>query len=752
MAFLRNRFAKGSQDDAHTDAARTSMSRDSSATSIASDPNRKLCIAIIGSGLTGLSASYFLLASDEVASAGLDRPLEVHLFERASKIGLDSNSITISKGTGSGVYAGKAESIRVDVPMRSLNAGYYPNVMALYRRLRIPLKKTDFTYSFSSLLSPATGSQKDTATATPPHHAPSPSLLYEGSSGLKGFSIPHALRSIPRIRTDSPGSRSASLKRHDLVASPFYTLPFYSISLISNAFGILQYALSIIVYLLGYLNLVFLAIWSHYSGYTRDPSHPLASRTLQSHFPSDKNGRTNVFLDQVVVPLFSAMMTVQASSVLSTPIAEVFDYVALTFGRSHYTVAAGVHEVEEVISRPMEKTNIHVDCEVTSLTRNRGRIDVEVSEGGEEAVYEGFDHVILATQANQSAAFVASYLDSPDACAAEETKRLQKLLRQLQHFTYEDSEVINHVDRSLLPREEQDWRDLNLVTPQRRSNTSAEANKAITDASEGQSTSDESTSDSEMTSTLSTNTHTMASHIIHHSLAPSSSATSSSAISPSSSVLIQTTNPLAQLRPADDKVISASHFERAVLTLRSKAGQAGLFEWRRKDESDSTGKALAMKSQQSQSSQRSLVQSAALAPISFVGSSVSLMRRCWTQGTLTTLGGAVRARLPVEQWELRLGDLQGRGQSGGGRASSLGTQEGEGEEKGGDAEAEADDVRTPGIWACGSWSPGIPLLEGCVTSSKLVVEALLREEAQAQARAQAQVQALALHDDQQEQV
>jgi hypothetical protein len=127
MAFLRNRFARGSQDDAHTDAARSSLSlsRDSSATSIASDPNRKLCIAIIGSGLTGLSASYFLLASDEVASAGLDRPLEVHLFEKASKIGLDSNSITVNKGTGSGMYAGEAESIRVDVPMRSLNAGEY---------------------------------------------------------------------------------------------------------------------------------------------------------------------------------------------------------------------------------------------------------------------------------------------------------------------------------------------------------------------------------------------------------------------------------------------------------------------------------------------------------------------------------------------------------------------------------------------------------------------------------------------------
>lgn len=620
--------------------------------------------------------------------------------------------------------------------------GYYPNVMALYRRLQIPLKKTDFTYSFASLLSSTTGSQKDTATAAPLHHAPSPSLLYEGSSGLKGFSLPHALRSIPRIRTDSPGSRSASLKRHDLVASPSYTLPFYFFSIVSNAFGILQYALSIFTFLVGYLNLVSLAIWSHYSGYTRDPNHPLTIRSLESYFPSDKSGQTSVFLDQVVVPLFSAMMTVQASSVLSTPIAEVLDYVALTFGRSHYTVAAGVHEVEEVISRPMEKTNIHVDCEVTSLTRNRGRIDVEVSEGGEEAVYEGFDHVILATQANHSAGFVASYLDSPDACGAEETKRLQKMLSQLQHFTYEDCEVINHVDRSLLPREEQDWRDLNLVTPLRKPSHSAKGTKTFGRTSEGQLISDEAPCTSESTSTLSSNTHTMASHVIHHSPAPSTSSPSPS----TSSVLIQTTNPLAQLRPAEDKTLSSSHFERAVLTLRSKAGQAGLFEWRRKDDNDATasvaaGKTIASKHQQTP--QRSLLQSAALAPVSVVASGVSLVGRCWTQGTLATLGGAVRSRLPVEQWELRLGHLQGRGESGGVSLSPVDPQE-RGEEGEVPGETDADEVRTPGIWACGSWSPGIPLLEGCVTSSKLVVQALLREEAQLQARAQAQAQAQAL--------
>lgn len=111
----------------------------------------------------------------------------------------------------------------------------------------------------------------------------------------------------------------------------------------------------------------------------------------------------------------------------------------------------------------------------------------------------------------------------------------------------------------------------------------------------------------------------------------------------------------------------------------------------------------------------------------------------------------MRARLPVEQWELRLGDLQGRGHSGGGGGGGgavpapdarVAAAAIEGAEEGA-APLDVDEVRTPGIWACGSWSPGIPLLEGCVTSSKLVVEALLREEAQAQTQVHAPAPTLA---------
>ena len=68
-----------------------------------------LKIAVIGSGLSGLVAAHLLAQSRAEG-------VEVHLFERAKKLGMDANSISVDGGK-----AGK--SVRVDVPMRSFNAG-----------------------------------------------------------------------------------------------------------------------------------------------------------------------------------------------------------------------------------------------------------------------------------------------------------------------------------------------------------------------------------------------------------------------------------------------------------------------------------------------------------------------------------------------------------------------------------------------------------------------------------------------------
>lgn len=65
-------------------------------------------IAVIGSGLAGLTAVHLLSSSADCDS-------EVHLFEKASSIGMDSASIDVQGKDG--------RMHRVDSPMRALQSG-----------------------------------------------------------------------------------------------------------------------------------------------------------------------------------------------------------------------------------------------------------------------------------------------------------------------------------------------------------------------------------------------------------------------------------------------------------------------------------------------------------------------------------------------------------------------------------------------------------------------------------------------------
>lgn len=65
----------------------------------------KTRVAIIGTGLAGLHSAHLLSETAELRSR-----FDVHLFEKSDKLGLDGSSITV-------------DGVRIDVPLRSFNAG-----------------------------------------------------------------------------------------------------------------------------------------------------------------------------------------------------------------------------------------------------------------------------------------------------------------------------------------------------------------------------------------------------------------------------------------------------------------------------------------------------------------------------------------------------------------------------------------------------------------------------------------------------
>ncbi|KAH8919278.1 hypothetical protein BT69DRAFT_504202 [Atractiella rhizophila] len=88
---------------------------------------------------------------------------DVHLFERASTLGMDANSHTITAPSGA--------PFRVDSPMRAMQGGTHDRVFKLYEYLGIPLTQKNFDYSFFIANSRSSSSR----------------LVYEGSNGFGTF-------------------------------------------------------------------------------------------------------------------------------------------------------------------------------------------------------------------------------------------------------------------------------------------------------------------------------------------------------------------------------------------------------------------------------------------------------------------------------------------------------------------------------------------------------------------------------------
>lgn len=767
-----------------------------------------LKVAVIGSGLSGLVSAYLLSSSlRSTEASGQRRRVEVHLFERAPRLGMDSNSITVAdrfeeeeddedKG-----QQRKANATRIDVPMRAFTAGespslfvhrggrvrsghvadcalhttikctslkvsgqagmkrnvvthsrrpsgahgcvltpelsartplntagYYPELLSLYRHLGIPVRKSDFTYSFASLPSTLRSSRRPGALPGVEKfgaaaRAPSPTLLYNGSSGLRGFSLPSSLQ----LGAPPPVA---------LLTSPREAASFLSRTLPAHVSAVRSYLLSVLLFALSYIHLLTLALWHHYTGHTRDPAHPLAMMPL-AEFCASARLRPD-FTERVVISLFSAVMTASRQSVREAPTAEVLSYIALTFLRNHYTVGTGVCEVVNALAKPMPSENIHLGASVADISpcqTVRGTATFQVRQAdGRTKTFDGFHHVIFATQANQAGSLMESYLGTlPNSAATarvpsaeRERERLQSVLEKLPAFKYERSTVVNHTDRSVLPPNENDWRDLNLIEPPRPLGATdgphvravengnvhmplegeeeeegewedeedekaveaeldlppyhSRSNSGPLDGWAPQRQSGDANKREENGSVLGVDSigknddeekhdHTMATHIIsHRPLLSGSPAETPQAIAPV--LLLQTTDPHPSLSPRPSSILSISHFERVVLSVKGKQASRGLFEWRDASSDPSSGWGSEKR------------------------------RSCFARFV-----PSVGTFLPSERWSVHLGALQGGGKS------ELSAQE-----KKTTAAAVEKELQGanggPGIWFVGSWATGIPLLEG----------------------------------------
>ncbi|KAI5809509.1 hypothetical protein DFH27DRAFT_605936 [Peziza echinospora] len=103
---------------------------------------RKRRVAVIGSGLAGLTTAYLLDKSN----------FDVEIFEAGPQPSLDGASVSIPISEPKNGEEPIFE--RIDVPMRAFAGGYYTALMSMYRFFDIPFRSQQFLFMFSRELAP----------------------------------------------------------------------------------------------------------------------------------------------------------------------------------------------------------------------------------------------------------------------------------------------------------------------------------------------------------------------------------------------------------------------------------------------------------------------------------------------------------------------------------------------------------------------------------------------------------------------
>ncbi|KAF7310496.1 hypothetical protein HMN09_00592100 [Mycena chlorophos] len=378
--------------------------------------HRRVKVAVVGSGLAGLTTAYLLAAPQD------DVDFEVHLFEKTT-LGMDSSSVSIPSPKHEGEW-------RIDVPMRSFQGGYYPHLIRLYRQLGVAFKTRDFTYSFSQTENPEAPLQT--------------TLIYNGASGRDGVSMPAWLRDLPlRHKTYRAGLR---------------------------IFTFLLFVLSTLELFVCYLRLLIFVLPPLRSRRLQTQTFgEWVEETTPTNFLArwlawDVSWQS--FAQDVLVPLFSAVCTAPEAAVKAHPAEDFLDYIWLTLGTHHYVVEHGVRDVVERLSSRIRKVHLSAQIVGVHIDPSDPRLaSIECAGKHATTSYSGFHHVVFATQATRAGPMLSSYASSL-ASDPHARHAIMAQISALEAFHYVRTVVINHTDASaaLLPADIRDRRELNLVS------------------------------------------------------------------------------------------------------------------------------------------------------------------------------------------------------------------------------------------------------------------------------------------------
>ncbi|KAJ3035412.1 hypothetical protein HDV00_004010 [Rhizophlyctis rosea] len=492
-----------------------------------SDPT-KVRVAVIGSGLAGLSTAY-LLASTNVDG---ECPFEVHLYEKSASLGMDSASIPVpcfcrkcKKDGGEDVEHIEG---RMDVPMRSFFPEYYTMLTGLYESLKIPYATSTNSISFSTLShSP---SHKHIIPSSFPHtsHTPSDKDHSNDNQPTQTPYFSFSTYSVPLFNVDISLPdflhRPATLFRSALVSKDYLRLLVLAKSYAAAG-----------------------QLLTFEKGQIREDS-PLYGWTMGDFLR--RKGFGKEFAREAFAPLFSGVCTCSFDSLMEFPAAVILEYVArnMPFGKMSF-VSSSIQAVCTALSAPIHSIFLSTGVrsihsvptsskpQPTSSHRQTDELAIETDNGHTRH----YDYVVFATQANQAARILrASRFADGDGAVQSQASVLER-------FPYLKSLVVCHTDEEVMPKERERWRCLNFATVEGNGWVGEGAKNALTNGVNGRA--EEGGYDPTNVS--------QCTHFFNLTL-PQLGTTKA---------YLQTTNPITL--PSADKTLSASWFERATVTWDS---------------------------------------------------------------------------------------------------------------------------------------------------------------------------------------
>jgi len=310
--------------------------------------DKKLKIAVVGTGIAGLSCAYLLSQEHEVT-----------VFESADTLGMDSASTT---------YAGA----RMDVPLRTFSADYYPNLTALYNQLGVKFAHANYEFA-----------------------------CYRHDEETPYFSF-------------------FNICRHHVVKKIVgYDSISFPVLVSLNPVSVYRY---------------FSLMTEFYFFQRRGPSDLASGKCANKTFKEYAlQNHSEQFYYDLILPMLSVICTCSWEAVGNYPAEIVVDYLA---GRARKhpigsTTLRAISGTQETVKRLSENfRRILTGCRVERVTiaRNGQQPTVKWMQNGGNSQTESFDHVVIATQANAALAILDGTPDHAKALSSIKYEKSRTVL------------------------------------------------------------------------------------------------------------------------------------------------------------------------------------------------------------------------------------------------------------------------------------------------------------------------------------